>query len=85
MVVIICFPLRFPAIALPITAKLSDSVPPDVKKISFSDTLRIPAKISFACLKYFSATIPFGALMTDCHNPLSLFYTLNPLLAEIQP
>ena len=47
-VVIMCLPRLLPARAAPIIAILSPSVPPDVKKISFSLTLRIPAKISLA-------------------------------------
>ena len=45
IVVTIWFPLRLLAMAAPISARLLDSVPPEVKRISFSCTFRIPAMI----------------------------------------
>ena len=47
------------AIAVPTSAQLSDSVPPEVKKISFSFTFRIFASVSWAVLIYCSASTPF--------------------------
>ena len=54
----ILLPLRLFAIAVPIIAILFDSVPPDVKKISFGSTFNIFAIFSCASLIYFSALTP---------------------------
>lgn len=53
--------LRF-AIAAPINAQLFDSVPPEVKKISFSFTFIVRAIFSLASRRYFSASMPFKCL-----------------------
>lgn len=58
-VVITCFPLRLFASATPIIARLLDSVPPDVKQISFSCTFNVFA-IFFLHRSYnFHAIIAF--------------------------
>ena len=57
-VVIILFPALLFALALPIIARLFDSVPPDVKYISFGSVFNIFDIFSLACLIYFSAFTP---------------------------
>ena len=61
-VVMMCFPARRLAMAVPMRAQLSLSVPPEVKKISFSLTFRVFAMISRLSRRYFSASIPFVCL-----------------------
>ena len=57
--IIICFPSLFFAIAVPKSAILLDSVPPDVKIISLFLTFRVFAIVSAASFTYFSASTPF--------------------------
>ena len=55
----ICFPCFRFAIAVPKITVLFDSVPPEVKNISFGFTFRVAATCSRAWRKYFSASKPF--------------------------
>ena len=61
-VIMMWFPLRLFASAPPISARLSDSVPPDVNRISFSCTFRIPAMVFVASFTYFSASTPLRCM-----------------------
>ena len=62
LVVIICFPFLLLAVAAPISARLLDSVPPEVNTISFGWHFISDAILSAASLTYFSAAIPFVCL-----------------------
>lgn len=61
-VVIRWFPFLLAAMAAPMRAILLDSVPPEVKTISFSFTFREPAISSRASRMYRSASTPFICL-----------------------
>ena len=59
LVVIICLPARWFASAVPMIARLFDSVPPEVNTISFSWQRSVFAMAVAASLTYFSASTPF--------------------------
>ena len=61
-VMMMWFPFRLFAIAPPMSARLSDSVPPEVNRISFSCTFRIPAIVFVASFTYFSASTPLRCM-----------------------
>ena len=61
-VVMMCFPCLQLAYAVPTRAQLSDSVPPEVKKISFSCTFRVLAMADAASFTYRSASTPFKCM-----------------------
>ena len=58
-VVMMRFFLRLPPFTDEKTDQLSDSVPPDVKTISFSLQFKMPQNMSFASLICASASTPF--------------------------
>ena len=62
LVVMMCFPPRWLAMAAPIRAILLDSEPPEVNTISFSSTLRLFAIMLLASRIYRSASTPFVCL-----------------------
>ena len=53
-----CFPARLLARAVPMSAILLDSEPPEVKRISFSFTFSVFATWDAACFTAFSALTP---------------------------